>query len=68
MEYEKEEIMYAALLADKNFDRMNLTLKQPNIFNALGVGHYEIRHSNFLAWLLNFIAYNCLQGFFSPGS
>jgi hypothetical protein len=64
MEYEQEEIMYAALLADKNFDRLNLTLKQPNIFNALGVGHYEIRHSNFLAWLLDPNANHGLQEIF----
>lgn len=64
MEVEEVERKYANLLAGENFDRLNLTLKQPNIFNALGVGHYEIRHSNFLAWLLDPGANHGLQEIF----
>jgi hypothetical protein len=30
-----------------------LKLKEPNIFKVLGIDNYEIRHSNFLGWLLN---------------
>ena len=32
---------------------IELYLKRPNIFKALGAQHYELRHSNFLSWLLN---------------
>jgi uncharacterized protein YjfI (DUF2170 family) len=64
MEVSQVELRYANLLAGENFDRLNLTLKQPNIFNALGVGHYEIRHSNFLAWLLDPGANHGLQEIF----
>ena len=64
MEIAEVELKYANLLAGENFDRLNLTLKQPNIFNALGVGHYEIRHSNFLAWLLDPGANHGLQEIF----
>lgn len=44
---------YAKLLTDVNFDRLDLILKNPNIFNALKISNYEIRHSNFLAWLMD---------------
>jgi hypothetical protein len=42
-----------ALLKDKNFDLLSLKMKEPNLFEALGIVRNEIRHSNFLAWLLD---------------
>lgn len=30
-----------------------MTEKDYNIFNCIGMNHYEIKHSNFLAWLFN---------------
>lgn len=47
------EIKYSSLLKDQFFDQLSLETKKPNIFRALGVSDYEIRHSNFLAWLLD---------------
>ena len=47
------EKKYAGLLKDPLFDQLSLETKKPNIFRALGVSDYEIRHSNFLAWLLD---------------
>lgn len=38
---------------DIDFDRIELSLNAPNIFNILGVSRTEIRHSNFLAWILD---------------
>ena len=45
--------LYDRLLKDKNFDELDLGLKNPNIFDILRISHNEIRHSNFLAWLLD---------------
>lgn len=44
---------FANLLEDEGFDRLALRLQQPNIFHILGITRTEIRHSNFLAWLLD---------------
>jgi hypothetical protein len=44
---------YRELLNDINFDKMGLLLKTPNIFQILNISRTEIRHSNFLAWLLD---------------
>ena len=38
---------------DFDFERLELNLKLPNIFRILRISRTEIRHSNFLAWLLN---------------
>jgi len=38
---------------DFEFERLELNLKLPNIFRILKISKAEIRHSNFLAWLLN---------------
>lgn len=37
---------------DFDFERLELNLKLPNIFRILKISRMEIRHSNFLAWLL----------------
>lgn len=44
---------YKNLLNDPDFERLELELGKPNIFQILSIGNSEIRHSNFLAWLLN---------------
>ena len=44
---------YRKLLDDHDFDRLELELRTPNIFNILDISRTEIRHSNFLAWLLD---------------
>ena len=44
---------YSQLIKDINFDRLDLELKNPNIFQILKISNTEIRHSNFLSWLLD---------------
>jgi len=44
---------YDNLLNDEDFDRLELGLKNPNIFEILRISKNEIRHSNFLSWLLD---------------
>jgi len=44
---------YRTLLNDLDFDKIELELRTPNIFQILGVSRTEIRHSNFLSWLLD---------------
>ena len=52
---EKEELksLYDKLLKDEDFDKLDLGLKNPNIFQILRITKNEIRHSNFLSWLLD---------------
>lgn len=50
---EKVDELYANLLIDPNFEKLELLRNQPNIFEVLKLQHYEIRHSNFLGWLLD---------------
>ena len=53
--YSEEQIKqdYKKLLEDSDFDDLEAELRKPNIFSILGIGRMEIRHSNFLAWLLD---------------
>ena len=44
---------YDSLLKDEDFDKLDLGLKNPNIFQILRITNNEIRHSNFLSWLLD---------------
>jgi len=44
---------FKRLVNDLDFERIELSLRRPNIFHALGVERRELSHSNFLAWLLN---------------
>ena len=41
------------LLSDERFLGIRDALSEPNIFNILLNARYEIRHSNFIAWLLD---------------
>jgi uncharacterized protein YqfB (UPF0267 family) len=45
--------LYSNLLNDVDFDKLDLGLKNPNIFSILRITRNEIRHSNFLSWLLD---------------
>lgn len=38
---------------DSQFIKLQELLKKPNIFNVLKLDRYEIRHSNFIAWLMD---------------
>lgn len=53
MEKYKLESKYSSLLLDPNFIKLELLYEKPNIFSALRLAHHEIRHSNFLGWLLD---------------
>lgn len=39
--------------ADPDFERIQLSHREPNIFRALAISRQEIRHSNFLAYLFD---------------
>lgn len=41
------------LVKDIEFEKLELSQREPNIFNALSIGHHELSHSNFLAWLFD---------------
>ena len=47
------EKAYSNLILDTNFIKLELLYQKPNIFSALKLVHHEIRHSNFLGWLLD---------------
>lgn len=53
MELKKLRSLYDDLLKDIEFDKLELGLHNPNIFEILRISKTEIRHSNFLSWLLN---------------
>ena len=53
MELKEINILYDKLLKDEDFDKLDLGLKNPNIFQILRITKNEIRHSNFLSWLLD---------------
>ena len=53
MDSKKLKLLYDELLNDIDFDELELGLGNPNIFEILKVDKLEIRHSNFLSWLLN---------------
>lgn len=53
MTEEELQIRYADFLKDASFQKLEILSENPNIFEILRTQTYEIRHSNFLAWLLN---------------
>jgi len=53
MELEELKSQYDKLLKNEDFDKLDLGLKNPNIFQILRISKNEIRHSNFLSWLLD---------------
>lgn len=53
MEDKQIELLYSELLRDTDFKKLEIVSKSSNIFEILGIQNYEIRHSNFLGWLLD---------------
>ena len=43
----------SSLIKDPVLERLDLMLSKPNLFEILRVSQKEIRHSNFLAWILD---------------
>jgi len=41
------------LIKDPDLERLDIEMNAPNFFQILKVERREIRHSNFLAWLLD---------------
>ena len=54
-ELKEEKKLYKKFLDDEyhHIENLEIELKKPNIFNILGISRMEIRHSNFLGWLLD---------------
>ena len=48
MNIEELKSQYDKLLKNEDFDKLDLGLKNPNIFQILRITKNEIRHSNFL--------------------
>jgi hypothetical protein len=53
MEIKELEKAYKKLIEDPQFDYLSEQANEPNIFSILALEHYEIRHSNFLGWLID---------------
>lgn len=45
--------LYRELLNNNEFEKLDLELQTPNIFQILNISKAEIRHSSFLSWLLD---------------
>jgi len=43
----------SSIITDNDFEQISLSLKEPNIFKALSIERIEIRHSNFISYILN---------------
>jgi hypothetical protein len=43
----------ASIIRDHDFERIELSLKEPNIFKALSIQRRELSHSNFLSYILD---------------
>ena len=43
----------ASIITDDTFEVIELALKEPNIFRALSIERKEIRHSNFIGYILD---------------
>ena len=49
-----EELLQSFVIKENlNLERLKVQLHEFNPFDVLGVQHFEIRHSNFLAWMLD---------------
>lgn len=51
--YDKDQELLEKFICDENLKKLEKTFGQFNIFDCLKLTRAEIRHSNFLAWLLN---------------
>ena len=47
------KLLEAFLLDNKDLERLEELLQEFNIFSAFGGVNSELKHSNFLSWLLN---------------
>jgi hypothetical protein len=47
------ETKCASIITDQDFEQIELSLREPNIFRALSIERKEIRHSNFIAYILD---------------
>ena len=43
----------ASIITDHDFEKIELSLREPNIFRALSVERKELKHSNFIAYVLD---------------
>jgi len=43
----------ASIITDHDFEKIELSLREPNIFRALSIERKELRHSNFIAYILD---------------
>lgn len=43
----------ASMIRDHDFEKIELSLREPNIFRSLSIERMEIRHSNFIAYILD---------------
>lgn len=53
MENGDVEKLLGSAITDPDFERLELAIREPNIFRALAIERREIRHSNFMAYLLD---------------
>lgn len=53
MNLDEFQSLAGSAIGDPDFERMQLSLREPNIFRALAVSRMEIRRSNFLAYLFD---------------
>lgn len=53
MNIDEFQELVGSAIADPDFERIQLSLREPNIFRALAISRREIRHSNFLAYLFD---------------
>lgn len=53
MNRDEFQSLVGSAIGDPDFERIQLSLREPNIFRALAVSRMEIRHSNFLAYLFD---------------
>lgn len=62
--YEHIKDALALLIKDISLEKLELFLFRPNIFDILKIKDVEVRHSNFLAWLLDTKANHNLRNIF----
>lgn len=48
-----ESSIYDLVINSKKFEQLEVEINKFNPFKVLDIAHYEIRHSNVLAWLIN---------------
>lgn len=53
MTLDEFQTLVGSAIADPDFERIQLSLREPNIFRALAISRREIRHSNFLSYLFD---------------